>query len=78
MVIFVVFGSGGKGGLGARLWGWGGRREGQGVEERGREGMGEGWDGFEEFEILGLFRHSPPFPSSLHNNNALSSSPREW
>ena len=33
------------------------------MDERGREGMGEGWDGFEEFEILGLFRLfalSPP------------------
>ena len=34
------------------LWRW---REGWGVEERGRDGMGEGWGGFEEFEILGLF-----------------------
>ena len=55
------------------LWRWGER---QGVEERGREGMGEGWDGFEEFEILGLFRHSPL--SSLPPQQQRPLLHREW
>ena len=54
--------------------GLGGRGEGKGVEERGRDGMGKGWGGFEEFEILGLFR---PLPlSSLPSTTTTLSPPQ--
>ena len=77
MMFFVVIGIGGEGWSGGPFMGLGEQGEGQGVEERGREGMGEGWSGFEEFEILGLFR---PLPlSSLPSTTTTSSPPpRGW